>query len=52
MFLWEERIRTQHRAHRPSLRMGKGLFMHQSKPDTWTKFDDGTWTKPLFELEE
>jgi len=29
--------------------MGKGLFMHQSKPDTWTKSEDGMRTKPSSE---
>ena len=38
--LLEGRIQTQHRAHGPSPRMGKGLFKHQSRPETWTKFEE------------
>ena len=37
----EGRIQTQRKSQRPNLRTGKGLSMHQSRPNTWTKLEEG-----------
>ena len=45
--MWEGRIRTQHRAYRPRSKMGKGPFVHQSKPDMWTKVQGWKRDRPI-----
>ena len=45
-FFWkttcgEGRIRTQNKAHRPSPRMEKGSFAHQSRLDMWMRIQGG-----------
>ena len=37
----EGRIQTQRKSQRPNSRTGKGLSIHQSRPDTWTKPEEG-----------